>query len=381
VRGSKTSFTRDIRLLRVHGHRGIIFEKARRGIDGPSHKSAKGLRDTAGIQSINTVAQHKKMLAKDLLFFWDGGIKLTNGLAVDFRRRQPQGFISHAHADHMARHELALCTAPTAALYQLRLGTRPVVELQYGVPKDWAGMRLTAFPAGHCLGSAMLHVEAGNCSLLYTGDFRLKRSFTAEPAQIPRADILIMESTYGQPHYRMPPREETVTRLFELVTRVLNAEMLPVIYAYSVGKAQEVTSALTKAGFSVWQHQQVYRVSQVYEQFGVTLGHYSLCNSELEMPAVLVVPPRASLPPLKFKLFRIAVTGWALDESTKYRLGVDEALPLTDHADYEELIQLVEQVAPDQIFCLHGPESFVHRLCEQGWQAKPLGQPVQNRLF
>ena len=56
------------------------------------------------------------------MFHWDNGLKLTRpDLAIDFRRRQPRGFLSHAHADHMARHQYALCTPATAALYHLRL--------------------------------------------------------------------------------------------------------------------------------------------------------------------------------------------------------------------------------------------------------------------
>ncbi len=61
------------------------------------------------------------------MFHFDRGLKLTRAdLAIDFRRRQPRAFVSHAHADHMARHEYALCTAATAALYQLRYGPRPL---------------------------------------------------------------------------------------------------------------------------------------------------------------------------------------------------------------------------------------------------------------
>ena len=60
------------------------------------------------------------------MFHFDGGLKITRiDLAVDFRRRQPRGFISHAHTDHMGRHELAYCTPATAALYQRRYGPRP----------------------------------------------------------------------------------------------------------------------------------------------------------------------------------------------------------------------------------------------------------------
>ncbi|MDZ7617217.1 MAG: MBL fold metallo-hydrolase RNA specificity domain-containing protein, partial [Patescibacteria group bacterium] len=75
------------------------------------------------------------------------------------------------------------------------------------------------------------------------------------------------------------------------------------------------------------------------------------------------------------------VTGWALDPAAKYRLGVDHALPLSDHADFTELVEAVERVAPRKIYCTHGPEGFVHRLCELGFDAEPLGRSVQGRLF
>jgi len=70
-----------------------------------------------------------------------------------------------------------------------------------------------------------------------------------------------------------------------------------------------------------------------------------------------------------------------LDPSAKYRLRVDHALPLSDHADYNELIEAVERVDPRKVYCTHGPESFVDRLCELGFDAAPLGRPAQGRLF
>src|ERR1043166_2496225 len=102
------------------------------------------------------------------MFHFDGGLKLTRAdLAIDFCRRQPRPFVSHAHSDHMARHEYALCTADTARLYQFRFGKRLTRELPYRQPVEWGGLRLTTYPAGHCLGSAMLLAEDGQTSLLY----------------------------------------------------------------------------------------------------------------------------------------------------------------------------------------------------------------------
>ncbi|MCS7238352.1 MAG: MBL fold metallo-hydrolase [Thermoguttaceae bacterium] len=318
----------------------------------------------------------------ELLFFWDNGIRLRHsGLAVDIPRRQPFGFISHAHSDHIARHELALCTPATGEFYRLRLGNRPVREVPFGQVIQTGNSRLCLFPAGHCLGSAMLWVEAEGQTLLYTGDFRLGESATAERAQVPRADVLIMESTYGLPRYRMPPRSEVVELLRQRVLWACSNDWLPVVVAYSLGKAQEVLALLGPLKLPIYVHKTIYAISEVYKKFGVKLPGYELLHENVRPPAVVIVPP-GSAPSLWWpRQWKLAVTGWAIDPATPYRLRVDEALPLTDHADFDGLIGLVELVKPRRVYCLHGPEVFVEHLRARGWDARPLGRPTQYRLF
>jgi putative mRNA 3-end processing factor len=337
------------------------------------------------------------------LFHWHHGLKLTTAdLAIDFRRRQPRAFISHAHGDHLARHEYALCTPETAALYQLRLGPRPTLELPYRTPIDWAGLNLTTYPAGHCLGSAMLLAEDRGQTLLYTGDFKLGPSATSPLAELPHADILVMECTFGDPAYCLPPREEVLAEFFALVRKALADGAVPVVLAYILGKGQEVTRLLTAEGIPVLQHPKIYEVSRVYESFGVELGrHARLAASPssderrpqpwrsgeegVEKPSpdagwAVVVPPGTPLEHFPRQV-RFALTGWALDPRTKYRLGVDHALPLSDHADYNELLEAIRRVAPRVIYCTHGPESFADRLLDLGYNAQVLGRARQKRLF
>jgi Cft2 family RNA processing exonuclease len=314
------------------------------------------------------------------VFHWDGGLKLTrSGLAIDFRRRQPRAFISHAHSDHLARHQYALCTPATTALYHLRLGRRPTLELPYRSPIEWGGTRLTTYPAGHCLGSAMLLVEEDE-SLLCTGDFKLGPSATAEPAELPRADLLVIESTYGDPAYRFPPRQHVVEQLCGLVRKAIAEGLTPVVEAYALGKAQEVTRILSSEGFSVLQHPSAHTISGVYESFGVAVGCAGLIKGPIEPGSVLVVPPGTRRSREGAREVRIAVTGWAIDPKAKYRLQVDEALPLSDHADFNELLEAVRRVAPRRVYCTHGPDSFVDHLRDAGFEAHVLGRP-SRRLF
>ncbi len=63
----------------------------------------------------------------------------------------------------------------------------------------------------------MLLADNGEQTLLYTGDYKLGPSATSEPAELPRADVLVMESTFGLPQYRLPARASVIAHLFEIV--------------------------------------------------------------------------------------------------------------------------------------------------------------------
>jgi Cft2 family RNA processing exonuclease len=320
------------------------------------------------------------------MFHYDAGLFLTHArLGIDVRRRQPRCFVSHAHSDHIARHELALATTATARLYRHRLGAKHHVrEMAYHEPVEFAGLRLIAYPAGHCLGSAMLYAEDGQRSLLYTGDFKLGASATSQPAELPRADTLIMECTFGRPHYRLPPRTKVIERLIELVRSALADGRTPVIHAYPLGKSQEVTKLLTAQGIVVLQHPIIYAISQVYQACGIDLGEFGEFDGRPVNGHAVVTLPRGSrdfrLPGLG-RTVTIAVTGWAAEGWAKYRLGVDHALPLSDHADYDQLVEAVRQVQPREIFCTHGPAEFADHLCDLGFNAYPLQSSLQRRLF
>ena len=308
------------------------------------------------------------------LFALDRGLfLLPSRIAVDVTRRQAIGFVSHAHMDHAAQHALALCTAETAAVLRHRLGNVPVRLMRLGEPQEVAGQRLTALPAGHILGAAMLYAEHDRGSLLYTGDFRLEDSATTPSAHFCQADYLIMECTFGHPHYRMPPRGVAIEMLVEKVTAALRRGATPVISAYVLGKAQELTKILTSHGIPVLQHPDIFQISQIYEAAGCPLGDFRVYEGRPVPGAAVLMPPSRSGLPGALHVERFQVTGWAMDARRRRQGPGDHWIPLSDHADFDQLIAAVEQVSPKTVFCTHGPKSFVEELTRRGWDARWLG--------
>ena len=137
----------------------------------------------------------------------------------------------------------------------------------------------------------MLLADDGQQTLLYTGDFKLSPSATAETPECPRAEILVMESTFGNPKYRLPPREKVISELVSIVRQSLSVGVTPVVQAYVLGKAQEVTKILTSHGIPVLQHREIFAINKIYEACGCEMGNVREYDAKLVEGHALIMPP------------------------------------------------------------------------------------------
>ncbi len=305
------------------------------------------------------------------------------GWWLDAQHGAPQSFVSHAHSDHIARHREVLCTAETARLMQERLGgRRKVTVLRFDEPHQLEfGCEARLYPAGHVFGSAQFHATTEHGTLLYTGDFKLRPGLAAEPCATPRADVLIMETTFGLPRYVMPPVEEVRTALVDFCRQTLAEKATPVLYAYSLGKTQELVRLLGRAGLPLMLHPQSYRMTALYAELGMKMPPFAEFDQRRHAGHVVITPPQAPLLDWINPKRTAAVTGWALDSSTKYRYGCDAAFPLSDHADFNDLLRFVELVQPRIVHTLHGfAREFAATLRARGVEAWAVGQPNQTEL-
>ena len=314
---------------------------------------------------------------------YDRGVYLT---AYDFwlDAWDPKrfAFVSHAHSDHIAPHQEIVLSERTARLMQARMpGTRIEHALPFGEERRIRNLDLTLLPAGHIFGSAQLFLRNEVETLLYTGDFKLRRGKSAEPAEWRQADTLIMETTFGLPRYQFPATEKVTAEIVAFCRDAIADGSVPVLLGYSLGKAQEILCALDGAGLTPMLHGSVYQMTRIYEQFGQSFCKYVRYNKNEVAGKVLICPPSAGRSPMieKIERRRVAiVTGWTVEPNAVYRYQVDAAFPLSDHADYDELVRYVDLVKPKRVLTLHGfAAEFARDLRERGIEAWALSEENQ----
>jgi hypothetical protein len=261
-------------------------------------------------------------------------------------------FLSHAHSDHtsgLSRQKRILASPETLEL--AGFASEPVA---------CTGAKL--LDAGHILGSRQLLVDGDGIRTAYTGDISLKPNVFGWKAEIPQCDRLIMEATYGDPSYVFPPQEEVHGMVSRWVRGNDSSNLL--IGCYELGKAQEMIRILNREGISPLISERADAFTSVYNKYGVKLDRVVVGSEEAEeaMSHRFV----AILPMAKAKRYfasRLAqafgrrtlcavATGWALHR----RFDTDASFPLSDHADFNDLVEFVGQSGAKDVefFCGDG---------------------------
>ncbi len=309
------------------------------------------------------------------------------GWWLDAHFPQARAFVSHAHADHLAPHAEILCSAGTSRLMRARLPGRRVEHvLAFGQTEPLTpDTQVTLHPAGHVYGSAQSLIEhADHGALLYTGDFKLRPGRSAERCATPRADVLIMETTFGRPQYVFPPTEVVLRDIAGFCHDCLDDGETPVLFGYSLGKSQELLCGLAEARLPVMLHPQTLRLTRIYEELGIAFPPFRGFAAEELAGHVVICPPQSAGSAFLRQIPRrrtAVITGWALDPGAIYRYQCDAAFPLSDHADFPDLLRFVEAVQPQRVLTLHGfAQDFARTLRERGVEAWAVGEANQLEL-
>lgn len=296
--------------------------------------------------------------------------------------RPPMGFLAHARGARRVLPERTVATPPTVALLEAAqprsLRRTAALPAAYGKPFALGGLRLTVHPAGHVLGSAQLRCEGLGIDLVYAGDLGgsgARASLTAEPREQLECEVLALRAVYGHPRYVFAPREQLLGQVAAFVDRSLRDGKTPVLVAAALGAAQDLVRSLSDRGHTLRLHQTAYRACEVYAAHGMPLTGYVRLEAEGD---VVVVPPTARLDRLGLGERRVCwLSGRALDGGR----GVDEAIALSDHAGFDELVEYALQSHAARVFTVDGhAEELADALRQSGIDALAVREHHQLRL-
>ena len=296
-----------------------------------------------------------------------------------------------------------------AALGENPLGYKQRVELNENIS-------FKLIDAGHIPGSAMVLLEVeeeGETKrVLYTGDVKTSDTRLLKAAQVPKADILLCESTYGDRFH--PDRAEMENSLLEGVESTLGRGGNAVVASFALGRTQELLLILKDLGYPVYLDGMGGDLTKLMLQYPrylrdvkalkkavedvIWVEHNGMRKQAVKEPSIIVsTAGMLTGGPIIYYLKKlqgdarstIFLTGYQVEE-TNGRLLMDKGfivdprsgrridigldvryLDFSAHDGRRQLEQLVKDVDPGKCFLLHGdPAScesfgeFTSQVCE-----------------
>lgn len=320
-------------------------------------------------------------------FEYSGGVHLADSvLWCDTERKREFVFISHSHADFVGKNRRILGTDKTVRILTRGTGKIEALTSPYRRRLTLGPLELEMHPSGHVLGAAQLLVQRDGRRIVYTSDVNPRKTATAEQGEPIPCDALAISATYGAPMYRFPPREQVLEAIRKFVDDCLGDKATPVLIANQIGTAQELMSVLGKAGYRLRVHRSIYDVAKVYKELGLSLPNSRRFQGSPARDEVVIFPPilRKHTSIRKLRKFRTAViSGRAVDPAFVYSQKVDAAFPLSDSADFHELLEFISGTGASEVYLIDGHiEELAQELRNRfGMRVYSLVKPRQLTLF
>jgi Cft2 family RNA processing exonuclease len=300
---------------------------------------------------------------------------LHNSVNVMTRQRDELGIKEYPLYSHDEVDEIA-------ALFQ---GFRYSREIEWGAyPKTRAGVAsptLEFYDAGHALGSAGVMVRGQKETLFYTGDVCFGDQTLLRGARFDevKADVLIMETTRG--NREVPPgfsRENEIERLTATLDRVLKRKGCVLIPSFALGRTQEILALLAllmKAGKLKRQPIYIGGLGRVFTEIydlEAHRAHRNHSNLKLTEALNLVVLEPGQVEKIRLSGGRIFVlTAGMMSEHTAAhdlaaRMIGDErqAIFFVGYADPDTPGGRLKAAKPGATFIMSGSAGEVTKRCE-----------------
>jgi putative mRNA 3-end processing factor len=311
------------------------------------------------------------------LFCAPGGFYIDPLYPVDI------AVITHGHADHArSGHKKVYATPATIAIMRTRYGENcadELIALPYRKKVSINNVELYFLPAGHILGSAQAVITHGGARLIVSGDYKRAPDPTCAGFAVENCDVFITEATFSLPVFKHPPLEVELKKLLDSLAA--NPKRCHLVGAYALGKCQRIIAGLRQLGYhdKIYLHGALIKLCELYQKSGIDLGaleHASTLDLSTSAGKIVLAPPSALHDrwSRRFEDTLVALaSGWMQIRARAKQKGIDLPLIISDHADWNELIQTIQEVNPSEVWVTHGrEEALVYQATVLGYKAQAL---------
>ncbi len=296
-----------------------------------------------------------------------------------------RALITHGHADHArSGHHSVWATEQTLDIMAIRYGEefcseRHVANLRETFVLN--GVTIGFWPAGHVLGSAQILVEHQGLRIVASGDYKRRRDPSCLSFEPVPCDVFITEATFALPVFRHPDDVGEIQKLLSSVQQF--PESAHLVGVYALGKAQRLISLIREAGHNktIFIHGALKKLCDYYETQGVELGPLSsatLAKGEKgDFAGSIVMGPPSAFTDKWARRFPDPIicfaSGWMQVRQRARQRGVELPLILSDHCDWDELLDTILEIKPREVWVTHGRDDALVRWCELNQiKARPL---------
>jgi putative mRNA 3-end processing factor len=201
-----------------------------------------------------------------------------------------------------------------------------------------------------------------------SGDYKVEDDGISGKFEPVSCNTFITESTFGLPVYKWKPQQQVYDNIITWINKNKEKGITSVLLAYSLGKAQRVLQAIKETTKNIFAHGAIFNMQQALIDAGWDIckvaGITTETPKELLKGAVVLAPPGADGTPWmkKFQPYSVGVcSGWMQVKGNARRRNADAGFVLSDHADWDGLLQTVKATGAERVFVTHGFQSAFSR--------------------
>ncbi len=318
-------------------------------------------------------------MRKPLLEFTSKGIYCEEAkVYLDPWKPVDKAIISHGHADHSRYgHQQYITHHRNVPIISHRLGDISVTGKEWGETFVINNVKFSLHPAGHIIGSSQIRVEYKGEVWVFTGDYKTENDGISTPYEVVKCNTFISECTFGLPAFKWIPQREVLDHINQWWAENQSEGKTSVLFGYSLGKAQRLLKYLDPSIGKIYTHGAIENMTNVLRPL-VDFPETKLITRETKKEELLgnivLAPPSAHGSTWIRKMVpyvTASASGWMTFRGARRRRAVDKGFVLSDHCDWQGLLESIKATEAEKVICTHGyTEIFSRYLREQGYDAR-----------